>query len=146
MRSALLNLSAKTEYACIAMVELALRHQGTDPVRVKAIADRHGVPPRFLVQILLQLKGAGMVASTRGAAGGYQLARNPEEITLADIIEVIEGRPSDFLKNVEETRVVTELRRTWQQASNAKQAVLSDTTLADLVARIGPHAEPMYYI
>lgn len=141
-----MNLSAKTEYACIAMVELALRLNSSEPVRVKAIADRHGIPPRFLVQILLQLKGAGMVASTRGAAGGYQLSKSPEQISLADIIEVIEGRPNESLKNVNSTRVVTELRRAWLEASSAKQQVLSETTLADLALRIGPHAEPMYYI
>ena len=56
----------------------------------------HGIPSRFLVQILLQLKGASLVVSTRGAAGGYRLARPPAEITLAEVIEVMEGdeRPS----------------------------------------------------
>lgn len=128
------------------MVELALRQNSPEPVRVKSIADRHGIPSRFLVQILLQLKGAGMVASTRGASGGYQLAKSPDQISLSDIIEVIEGRPNESLKNATSTRVVTELRAAWLAASEAKQRVLSETTLADLALRIGPHVEPMYYI
>ena len=82
--------SAKAEYACLAMLELAARYGDPQPVRLADIADTHGIPQRFLVQILLQLKGGGLVASTRGAAGGYQLARPPEEIALADVLGVID--------------------------------------------------------
>src|SRR5215472_4759389 len=88
-----MRVSAKAEYACIAMLELATNYAEPQPVRVKAIADAHGIPLRFLVQILLQLKTAGLVASVRGAAGGYQLARRPSEITLADIIGAIDPEP-----------------------------------------------------
>jgi Rrf2 family protein len=88
-----MRVSAKAEYACLAMLELAGNYEGTNPVRVKAIADSHGIPQRFLVQILLQLKGAGLVASVRGASGGYQLARPPEEISLADIVNAIDRTP-----------------------------------------------------
>ena len=62
-------VSAKTEYACIAVLELAARHGRGEPVRIRDIADAHGIPSRFLVQILLQLKTAGLVQSVRGAAG-----------------------------------------------------------------------------
>src|SRR5579871_6819985 len=92
MRSQL--FSAKAEYACRAMLELAARHGDPQPVRLKAIADAHGIPQRFLVQILLQLKGNGLVASTRGASGGYQLGRPPEEISLADVINAIDRAPA----------------------------------------------------
>src|SRR6266571_3937217 len=88
-----MKVSAKAEYACVAMLELAASHGSPQPIRVKAIADAHGIPQRFLVQILLQLKGAGLVASTRGAAGGYQLTKPPETISLADILSVIDGPP-----------------------------------------------------
>src|SRR5580692_881061 len=86
--------SAKAEYACIAMLELAVRRSEPNPVRLKAIADMHGIPKRFLVQILLQLKAAGLVASTRGASGGYHLGRDPQNITLADIIAVVDRSES----------------------------------------------------
>ena len=73
-----MRISAKAEYACVAMLELAANYADAQPVRIKAIADAQGIPQRFLVQILLQLKTAGLVASVRGAAGGYQLAKPPE--------------------------------------------------------------------
>ena len=89
-----MRISAKAEYACIAMLELAANYAEPQPVRIKAIADAHGIPQRFLVQILLQLKTAGLVASVRGAAGGYQLARPPDDITLADVINAIDAASS----------------------------------------------------
>ncbi len=69
-----MKVSAKTEYASIAVLELSLSYHTGEPVRIRDIADRHGIPSRFLVQILLQLKGMGIVQSSRGAGGGYQLA------------------------------------------------------------------------
>src|SRR5271165_4309904 len=89
-----MRVSAKAEYACVAMLELAANYTEPQPVRIKAIADSQGIPQRFLVQILLQLKGAGLVTSVRGAAGGYQLARPPAEISLADIINAIDRQGS----------------------------------------------------
>ena len=75
-----MRISAKAEYACAAMLELAASYGEPQPMRIKAIADAQDISARFLVQILLQLKTAGLVASVRGAAGGYQLARSPEAI------------------------------------------------------------------
>ena len=86
------NLSAKTEYACIAVLDLALHHEQGDPVRIRSIADNHGIPSRFLVQILLQLKAAGIVSSIRGASGGYRLAKDPQDISLAEVMTAIDGR------------------------------------------------------
>ncbi len=87
-----MRISAKAEYACVAMLELAASFAEPQPLRIKAIAEAQGIPPRFLVQILLQLKTAGLVVSVRGASGGYQLARPPEEITLAAVINAIDDR------------------------------------------------------
>src|SRR5438270_7819766 len=87
-----MRISAKAEYACVAMLELAANHADAQPVRIKAIADAQGIPQRFLVQILLQLKTAGLVASVRGASGGYQLAKRPDSITLAAVINAIDDR------------------------------------------------------
>lgn len=135
--------SAKTEYACVAMLELALRHADPQPVRLKTIHDTHGIPDRFLVQILLQLKGAGLIHSTRGASGGYRLARPPAEITLAHIIGVIEdldgaersrsrSHPTD---PVLATAPVQTVRAVWRDIGAAQQRVLEETTLAELVRR-----------
>ena len=67
--------SAKVDYACTAMLELAIHHPDPSPVSLKAIYATHGISQRFLVQIFLQLRAAGLVSSTRGAAGGYHLTR-----------------------------------------------------------------------
>src|SRR6266436_4571983 len=91
-----MKVSAKTEYACLAMLELAARYGTGEPVRIRTIADEHGIPSRFLVQILLQLKGAGFVASTRGASGGYQLVKPPDEISLGEVMAVIEGQDTEI--------------------------------------------------
>jgi len=86
-----MNISAKTEYACVAMLELAANFGSDEPVSIRVIAERHGVPARFLVQILLELKAAGLVASTRGAAGGYHLVCPPAEVSLGQVMDVIGG-------------------------------------------------------
>src|SRR5947207_14378993 len=84
-----MRVPAKAEYACVAVLELAANYEAPQPVRVKAIANAHGIPLRFLVQILLELGGAGLTASTRSAAGGYCLTRSPATIWLADVITII---------------------------------------------------------
>ena len=101
-----MRVSAKTEYACLAMLELAVNHDADEPARIRDIADAHGIPPRFLVQILLQLKVAGLVTSTRGSAGGYQLARGPEEITLGDVVAVIDGADSEARTGLRDSTTV----------------------------------------
>lgn len=143
-----MNLSAKTEYACIAILELAARSGNGEPVRIRDIADRHGVPSRFLVQILLQLKGAGLVTSTRGAAGGYQLLKDPEDISLAEVIGAIEGPSTDLTSNCQiQTPSTRTLLSVWRQAAEAEHEFLDSFTFADLAAKAKQgEAEQMYYI
>src|SRR5437870_6841115 len=88
-----MRLSAKAQYACVAMVDLACDYSNPNPVTLKHIAEKHGISQRFLVQILLQLKSAGLVESTRGATGGYLLAKLPSKISLADIVQAIDQPP-----------------------------------------------------
>ena len=145
MRSQL--FSAKAEYACRAMLELAARHDDPQPVRLRAIADAHGIPQRFLVQILLQLKGNGLVASTRGASGGYQLGRPPDQISLADIIGVIDRSERGPARTDDVTSPTTEaIRGVWRRVQAAQQRILKETTLADLVQRIREHDSLVYTI
>lgn len=142
-----MNLSAKTEYACLAMLELAARHHAREPVRIKDIADRHGIPSRFLVQILLQLKSAGFASSTRGASGGYQLAREPADISLADIIEAVEGPLTPRRTPAEDSTPTTRiLHETWEEIADIERRMLQDLTLADLTEKLRTKAERMYYI
>jgi Rrf2 family protein len=132
-----MRVSAKAEYACIAMVELAANYAESQPVPVKAIADAHGIPQRFLVQILLQLKGNGLVTSIRGALGGYQLARPPKAIRLADIINVIDPpipQRADPL-GLARSAAADALRSVWKEIQAEEQRMLEDCTLAELVRR-----------
>jgi Rrf2 family protein len=142
-----MNISAKTEYACIAVLELAACAGSQEPVRIKQIADKHGIPSRFLVQILLQLKGAGLVTSTRGAAGGYQLAKDPRKITLLDVMSVIEGPPTDEASGGSQASAVSRvLWRTWKRIAKAQRQMLDDITFAELVEKVKGPSEAMYYI
>src|SRR5437763_16721996 len=120
------------------MLELAATHAEEQPVRVKAIAAAHGIPQRFLVQILLQLKGAGLVASVRGAAGGYQLARPPETISLADIIQVIDGSLPSRSNPVPPAASPAQkaVRVVWNEIQGEEQRLLEENTLAELVRRM----------
>ena|SRR5438445_5803600 len=130
-----MRVSAKAEYACVAILELAANYGRSQPVRVKAIADAHGIPPRFLVQILLQLKGAGLVVSTRGAAGGYHLTRSPEKISLANVINVIdhESPPRGDAVTLAQSLTVHAIRSVWHEIQAEEQRMLEEVTLADLV-------------
>ncbi|VTR98088.1 RrF2 family transcriptional regulator [Tuwongella immobilis] len=129
--------SKKAEYACVAMLDLAVRHQSPQPVRLKAIADANEIPDRFLVQIMLQLKGAGLVLSTRGASGGYLLATPPDKISLASIIDVIDRTDPPPPETVSPTAsiLVRTIREAWGDILQAQRRILETTTLADLVRR-----------
>lgn len=145
-----MKISAKTEYACIAMLELASRYGSGEPVRIRKIAERHDVPPRFLVQILLQLKGAGLVASTRGAAGGYHLLRSPEHLTLGEVMDVIVGAPSNgngkACSASPESPAVKVLMKAWQDVRAVERDMLNAITFAELLDRARQEDGQMYYI
>ncbi len=144
-----MRVSAKTEYACIAMLELAAQYGSNEPVRIRRIAERHDVPPRFLVQILLQLKGAGLVASVRGAAGGYHLVKPPPEISLGQVMEVIEGSSEENGQTSSaspDSPAVKVLMQAWQEVSEVQRKMLDSITLADLLERAKAQDERMYHI
>ena len=132
-----MRVSAKTDYALRAAVELAAAPEGT-PVKGERLATTQSIPLRFLENILLQLRHAGIVESRRGADGGYKLARPAGEITLADVIRAIDGplagvsgqRPEtlDFKGRSEP------LRDVWVAVRASLRAVLEQVTLADVVA------------
>lgn len=143
-----MRVSARAEYACIAMVELAANFGEPQPVRLKTISDAHRIPQRFLVQILLQLKGLGLVASVRGALGGYQLARRPERISLAEILNAIDppatGRTEAELEASSGTAQA--VRAVWKDVRIQEQRILEQATLAELVRRTQQRGPPSYQI
>ena len=132
-----MRVSAKTDYALRAAVELAAAPAGT-PVKGERLATSQSIPLRFLENILLQLRHAGIIESRRGADGGYKLARPAEEITLADVIRAIDGplagvsgqRPEtlDFKGRSEP------LREVWVAVRASLRSVLEQVTRADVAS------------
>jgi len=131
-----MRLSAKADYALRASLELA--YAGEPHVKAEALARAQGIPLRFLEQILLDLKHAGLVASQRGAEGGYWLAKSPNEISLADVIRAVEGPLANVRgvrpEELEYAGAATALRDVFVALRANIRAVLEDVTLADVAA------------
>jgi len=131
------RVSAKVDYALRACLELAASPPG--PVKGERIATAQAIPPKFLENILLDLRQAGVVASRRGVEGGYWLARPAEEISVADVIRAVEGPIASVRgerpENVAYEGSAAALRETWLDLRAAMRGVLEETSLADLVAR-----------
>lgn len=98
-----MKLPAKVEYACRAIIELGLHFRAGELVQIQYIADKHNIPKKFLVQILMRLRHAKIVTSTRGISGGYKLAVNPEYLTIADVITAVDDTIITNSINKEET-------------------------------------------
>lgn len=127
-------VTARAEYACIAMMELAMRFGSQYPTRLADITDKHNIPHRFLVQILLQMKAKGLVTTIRGKAGGYHLARQPDKITLADIIGVLDrlDEPDEHQEN--SSLFTHRLQKVWHDLAGVRNQFLEGIRLSDLVA------------
>lgn len=133
-----MKVSTRGDYASRALVSLAL-HGGTEgPTPVRDIAERTGLPQPYLEQILLALKGAGLVRSKRGVGGGYVLARDPGEITLADVVRAVDGPITlgDFGEPHRDGACDHEgqcvLLAVWHNVGSAMRQLLEDYTVADI--------------
>ena len=136
----MLKISQKLEYAMRAMIELAQHRDEDALVPAREIAERQQIPVRFLEQQLGALSKAGLVESFRGAGGGCRLSRAPEEITMADIADAIEGQifPMFCLEPSDHTCFQDSrcgLQGFWADVARAVQDVFRTTTVADLAAR-----------
>jgi Rrf2 family protein len=128
------RVSAKADYAIRAAVELAAAGEG--PVKGDRIATAQTIPPNFLENILADLRNAGIVASRRGADGGYWLARPAEGISLADVIRAVDG-PLANVRGVRSDQLAYEgsaesLRDVWIAVRASLRGVLEQVTLADV--------------
>ncbi|MDE2507432.1 MAG: Rrf2 family transcriptional regulator [Planctomycetota bacterium] len=131
-----MKVSAKAEYACLAVLALARLVPDDPPLRIREISKQHGIPERYLVQILLQLKGSGLVASTRGALGGYRLARPATTITLGEVLTAIDGPDAPQRESLEPA--ARALESVWSSVRAAERLVLDQTTIAQLAERASP--------
>ena len=136
----MLKISQKLEYAMRAMIELSLRREAGVLVPAREIARAQQVPLRFLEQQLGALHKAGLVESFRGAGGGCRLAKDPSEITVAEIADAIEGQlyPMFCLEPTDHTCFADSrcgLQGFWGDVARAIQQVFEETTVAHLAAR-----------
>ena len=129
-----MRISAKADYAVRAALELAVAED--PPVKGERIAQAQGIPVKFLENILLDMRHAGLVASQRGPDGGYRLQRPAGEVTVADVVRAVDGplavvhgeRPEDIAYE----GVATGLQQVWIALRASVRSVLEEVTLADL--------------
>ena len=148
-----MKVSTRGDYACRALLSLALHGDGRTPTSVREIADRTGLPQPYLEQILLALKGAGLVRSKRGVGGGYVLAREPKDILLSQIVSAVDGpivagdfgQPHTNGACDHEGQCV--LLSIWQLAGNEMRRLLDGFTLqtvADAARGLAPWPDAEY--
>ena len=132
-----MRVSAKIDYALRALAELAAAEPGV-PIKGGALARAQGIPVRFLENILAELRASGIVASRRGAEGGYWLARPSGEVAIAEVIRVLEG-PLANVQGVRPDEVsfdgpAATLREVWVATRAGMRSVLDAVTLADVAS------------
>lgn len=142
--AARVKLSVKSDYAMRAVLELARAHPSGEVQRVEDIAARRGIPPNYLVQILLELKARGLVRSVRGKEGGYRLAKAPAEITFGDVLRAVNGAVFDT-PALTNGQCPPELHRAWNRLKSAAESAADAVNFQQLVEE-GAEKERMFYI
>lgn len=134
-----MRLSARVDYALRAAIELAdAGAQERVPVTAEQLATAQQIPSKFLENILVQLRRAGLVRSQRGPVGGHWLARPPAEVSLADVIRAVEGPLANIRgelpENVDYQGPARSLQQVWIALRAAERGILETVTLADVAA------------
>ncbi|MEQ8756346.1 MAG: Rrf2 family transcriptional regulator [Coleofasciculus sp. G1-WW12-02] len=144
------ELSCKTEYTLLALLELTGHYNEGEPLQIRQIAKQQNIPDRYLEQLLATLKRGNIVRSQRGAKGGYLLAREPWTITLLDVINCLDGATT--IASGSKTRAITEasaiVQETWEEVRDRTNEILQDYTLQDLWEKLNNRRQLniMYYI
>jgi Rrf2 family transcriptional regulator, cysteine metabolism repressor len=120
----MISVTSKSRYAVVAMAELA--RSGEGPVPIAQIAERRGMPVQFLEQLFSTLRRDGLLLSQRGVKGGYRLARPPEEITVLEVVQALDGKVG---------QEADEAGGIWRDGVQALRGVFSSTTIADIARR-----------
>jgi Rrf2 family protein len=137
-----MKISAKVDYACRVLAELARLHGTAELVQIEHLARVEQVPSHFLAQILSELRNGGLITSRRGIQGGYALARAPDEISLYDIFMVIDGEVLGLSGN-HEGRSGRRMRQVWTEI---QETLAERTKLYTLDKLASKTPEEMYYI
>jgi len=143
------ELSCKTQYALLALLELARNYQTQEPMQIRQIAEKQDISDRYLEQLLARLRRGGLVKSQRGAKGGYLLAREPWNITLLDLVKCLEGSEAPHQNSpilyTSEQAVVQEV---WQEIDKQVKAQLQTYDLQTLSEQRNKKQQVnlMYYI
>ncbi|GAB1488152.1 RrF2 family transcriptional regulator [Opitutaceae bacterium] len=137
-----MKLSVKVDYACRVLAQLARSHGTDELAHIEELARIESVPANYLVQILSELRNGGLITSRRGKQGGYALARPPEQITLYDIVKLIEGELLE-LNGTGEGQSGRRVNQIWRDVRASLEAKCRSYTLDKFLAKAG---EDMYYI
>lgn len=134
----MMKLSTKGRYSSRLMLDLAL-HYGKGPILLKDVAERQEISEKYLGHLIAPLKAAGLINSSRGAHGGYALAKAPQDITLKDVIQAVESNLS-VVECVATPEVCHRIdlcvtRDIWSQLSEKIMEILDSTTLQDMINR-----------
>lgn len=137
-----MKLSVKVDYACRVLAQLARGHERGELAHIEQLARVEAIPANYLVQILSELRNGGLIVSRRGKQGGYALARSPEEITLLDIVKVIDG---DLLEitTAGDGQSGRRVNQIWKDVRASLEAKAKSITLDKFSAKVG---DEMYYI
>ena len=133
-----MKISTKGRYGLRTLMDIAV-HQAKGPVNLNDIAERQGISAKYLWQIVNLLKTAGFVRGTRGPKGGYVLLRDPADITLLDVIQVLEG-PVSLVECVDDPDACSRVENcvahsVWEEVSVAIRSALRKITLAEILRR-----------
>jgi Rrf2 family protein len=136
------KLSVKVDYACRVLAQIARLYGTAELAHVETLAKAEAVPANFLAQILSELRDGGLITSRRGKQGGYALARPPEEISLYDIVTLVEGEVLELNGEVK-GHSGRRVQHVWREVRSALEDKLRSYTLAQFAAK---SLEEMYYI
>ena len=125
-----MRLSARSEYGLLALIDLASAFGG-EPVSTRELADNRSIPPAFLEQLLADLRRAGLVRATRGARGGFTLARDPHGVSALEVVEALEGplAPSACSAEACDRESACAAAGVWTEVSGAVRDTLAGFTL-----------------
>ncbi|NJM46506.1 MAG: Rrf2 family transcriptional regulator [Alkalinema sp. RU_4_3] len=144
-----MELTPKTEYALLALMALIDGSAQGKAMKVNQITAQHGaIPERYLEQILLVLRRGGIIKSIRGARGGYLLAREPQSISLLEVVSLLNGSQNAPGETTSVSPEQSAIHQVWEQIHQTTRTTLDQTTLQDLWDRSDRHrsSSPMYYI